>query len=447
MKTLSQILPAKRVTMIQALVCFALVLAICAFSFGTIFSLSFELDEEMQTQIDGFVEQLTGGADVELNISTKIDVSLPFLIASFGSLGEIGEAVMNMMQNAESPDFNPEAAAGVLIEKLADQDFVNLIVFIVLLIASFGTNVVVGLCNILLLIATFTLPITAVISAIRAIFGLLFNIKDMGNAHHKISRALYSIISIFPLLLLVMVVVPEVQFGSAVYATIICCAIGLAVNLIASRLKKYEGEDFRYVNILQITCAASLVGYLLFFFNIMKSNIINAATDALAKGTGDAVGDAIQGGKVDYVPIFLTVLLIAAVFAVIDNLPRILTRLACMSKSHADAYIKPAVVSLLVVILPFVMQSMDMGFEIADEYMSAFITCCVGVVLMAAAEVVIAVLPKSVCPNVSAVRRQEIVTGAYTPVEEAPVEEALAAEEAPATEEAPAEETPVEETV
>jgi hypothetical protein len=421
--------------------------------------LNIDLDEELQAQIDGVVAEISGGADIDLEINTEIDVSLPFLIKSFGSVGDIFQAVMDMAKDAESdPNFNPEAAGAEILEQLKNPDFVNLIVFFVLMIASFGTNIIVGICNIFLLIATFTLPITAVISLIRAIFGLLFNIKDMGNAHHKISRALYSIISCFPLLLFVMVVVPEVHFGGAIYGIIACCAIGLAINLIASRLKKYEGEDVRYINILQITCAASLVGYLLFFFNITKSNLINAAYDALAKGTLDAGGAAIQGNKVDYVPIILTVFLIVGIFAVIDILPKILTRLACMAKTHNDAYIKPAVVSLLVVILPFVMQGMDIGFKIADENMTAFIICCVGVVMMAAAEIVIALLPKSVCPNVSAVRRQEIVTGAYSP--EAPVEEAPAAEAAPAVEEAPAvedapaveeapiaEEAPAEETV
>lgn len=460
MKSLSAILPAKKVTMIQALVCFVLVLVICVMSFGTIFSLSFEVDEKMQEMIDGVVTEI-GGENFELpEIDTKIDVSLPFLVTSVSSVVDVVKAIINTAKDAGSnPDFNPEEMGSEMLAKLNNPDFINLIVFLVLLVSSFGTNIIVGICNILLLIMTFTVPITAVISAIRAIFGLLFNTKDMGNAFHKISRAFYSIIGIFPMVLLVMLVVPDVQLGGAIYGILTCCAIGLVINLIASRLKKYEGEDVRYVNLLQITCGASLVGYLLFFFNVMKSNVIESAYATLTKSTVDGAVDAIKGQGFDFLPILLTVLLIASVFAVVDFLPRIVTRLSCMSKNHSDVYMKPAIVNLLFVILPFVMMGMDMGFEIGDEFMGAFIISCVGVVMMSVAEFVIAIVPKSLCPSVTAVRRQEIVTGAYSPeapaAEEAPTpaaapaaEAAPVAEEAPAAEAAPvAEEAPVEETV
>jgi hypothetical protein len=236
MKSLSQILPAKRVTMIQALVCFALVLAICAFSFGTVFSLNITVDEELESKVDELFSELPVEVDINFEDVTSIDVSLPFLVKSIGSGVSFVQTFFDILGNADSPDFDMEAANAALVEKLQDRDLINLLVFAVLLILSFGSNIIVGLCNVLLLVATFVLPIIAVISAIRAIFGLLFNTNDMGNAHHKISRALYSVISFFPLLLLIMLVVPEVQFGGAVYAILICCAIGLAINLIASRL-------------------------------------------------------------------------------------------------------------------------------------------------------------------------------------------------------------------
>ncbi|MBQ8174748.1 MAG: hypothetical protein IJ009_05035 [Clostridia bacterium] len=453
MKDLSSVLPAKKITLIQTVVCFALILVICFMSFGTIFSLSYDFDADMLDMIcEAFYEIFGDEANdvietIRENEHVQIDVSLPFLMDSASSITDIVDAIANA---AEGGATDPETAIGDIADKLASPDFVNFVIFIILLVMSFTSNALVGFCNLLLLIMVIAVPLTAIISAIRAVFGLLLNLKDIGNAFHKISRAFFSIISIFPLVFLVMIVVPKVQLGGATYGIIALCAVGILLNLVASRLKHYESEDFKYINILQLSMLGGLVGYVLYLFNIMKSEIINAVYSAVGADALDQAGDLISGAEkeFDFLPLILSFVLIILIFAAVDNLTKIITRFACMGKSHSDLNIRGAVTSLLTAILPFVMMALDIGFEIGEEQMPAFIISVVGLAIMAAAEIVLAVLPQQICPTVTAVRRQEIVTGAYIYVdpaeaaaaEAAAVPAAAAEEAAPVVEEAPAEE-------
>ena len=127
---------------------------------------------------------------------------------------------------------------------------------------------------------------------------------------------------------------------------------------------------------------------------------------------------------------------------------KIVTRLACMSKSKSSTHIAVTVIGLLAVIAPFILMNTDFNLTLADSEMTAFVLAAIGIVLMLAAEITLKILSDKLCPTVSSKRRKEIVTGSYiyeeATAEEAPVEE-TPAEEAPA-EETPAEETPAEET-
>lgn len=453
---------SKGVTLAQMVCCLVLILVVCVSSFGTIFTVGFELDEDMTNSIESAINTIGGEAE-DIEIQTEIDVDFFFLVRSAVASGDVIGEIIDTAKDAKEDmeHFDGEEALDNIKEKLMNQDFVNFIVLIVLIAGSFASNIFVGIGNLFLLGLTISLPITAVIATIRALIGVISNRSDVGKALHKISRAFYSVIAVFPMVLLVLVMVPDVRMGGAVYTIMGCCIACLVINFVGSRIKHYEGQDLRYINILQILCVVGLVGYVIFFFNFMQSGIINAAYSTFAKSVGTEIGEAIGGDKsVDYVPIVLTILLLIAVLSALDNLTRIVTRFACMNKGKSAVSIGTAVISLLVIALPIVMKSMDIDFEIAEESMSAFTVTSVGVGIMAAAEILLAVLINKLCPAVSKERRQEIVTGAYyyvageneapaAPVYVAPQPSVtlpiMPAEKAPVTEEPVVEEVPVAE--
>lgn len=409
-------LSGKRITLVQMLISLVLICVIAVMSFGTIFTVGFELDEEMTESIENVIDEMAAEEDLDIEIRTEIDVDLKFMIKSISSVGDVLRVVTDAAKDINDDPMNADGEQIMedITERLLDQDFIDFIVLIVLVFGSFAQNIFLGLGNLLLLAMTFILPITAIIAVIRGLIGVFFNTHDIGRGLHKVSRAFFSLIAQLPLILLVLVMVPGIRMGTGVYGIMICCLLGLIVNFIGSRTKYYEGQDLRYINIVQIVCTVSLVGYVLFFFNFLNSGIMNAAYSTLAKQVAEEVGQAIGGDKsVDAVPIIMTLLLLIAVISVLDNLTRIVTRIACMSKGKSAVSIGNAVISLLVIALPVVMKNMDINFEIDENCMSAFTLTSVGVFIMAAAEILLAILLKKLCPAVSVKRGQEIVTGAY----------------------------------
>ncbi|MBQ9086885.1 MAG: hypothetical protein IJY47_06825 [Clostridia bacterium] len=485
-KALAKILSGKMLTLIQNIVCVVLIVVMALASFGTIFSMDVDIDSETKASVVDLLNDMKSG-DEKIEIPDKIDVSLPFVIRSFGSLADVISAAVdsvketqenvNKLNNAENLEDAEEALNDLEDSKnkskdkdLLSQDLVNFIVFFFALIASFKTHWMVGLCNLLLMFLVFILPLVCVIAAIRALIAIITKRNDPGKAFHKIAKALGSIISVFPLLLVVMVMVPQVQFGGAVTGILGMCVAALIVNLVVSRLKYYDKADFTYLNTVQIVSVGSLVAYLIFFTNIIKSDIMNVLFKRLGsyavKEGAEAIGSAITKteNEPDFLPVLITVLFVILTIVVIKYLSQIVTRIACMSKSKSDSHIVTGVIALITAILPFVlMNHEEFKLELVGDTKNAYTAAVVGLVLLFALEIVMMILSKTLCAASGAERRREIVTGAYiydgsdeeTVAEEAPAEEAPAeavAEEAPAeevsaeavAEEAPAEEVPAE---
>lgn len=401
------------ITLVQTITCFVLLLVICVMSFGTIFSVGIDMDEDtLAERWDDLADGLDLDSDVEFD--SKIDVDFVFMIKSAISIGDVIGAVSQTSKDAMEHSDDLDDSAEDLAEKMSEQDFVNFLVLVLLIAVSFSGNLLLGIGNVFLLVTAVALPLVSIIAALRALIAVLSNTKDIGNAFHKVSKAFVSVIAQFPMVLMVLLLAPDVQLGTPVYIIMACCVGGLVVNFIGSRMKQYSPQDGRYLNLLQIVSLAALVGYLVFFFTVMKSGLIGSASASLRSATKGDFIEAIDDGEFGYAAFFLNIFLIVAVFAIVGNLTNILTRMVCMSKRRSDRNVGTGVLALLIVVLPFVMQAVeDMDFKLDEDSMTTFILTCLGLVIMAVAEFCLAGMPKSVCPEVTANRRQEIVTGAY----------------------------------
>ena len=472
-KALAKTLSGKNLTLIQNIICVVLIVVMALTSFGTIFSLEVDLDSETKKSVEDFLSDMKEG-DEKIDIPDEINVSLPFMIRSVGSLADVLKSAMDglkeMNESADrlnnSDDYEEVSdamddmkdAEKDMKEGMLSQNLVNFAVFIFALGASFKTHWLVGLCNILLMFLVIILPVVCVIAAIRALIALLSKKNDPGKAFHKIAKALGSIIGVFPMLLVVMVMVPEVAFGGAVTGILGMCIAALVVCLVVSRLKYYDKADFTYLNTVQAVSVGSLVAYLIFFTNITKSGFVGTLFKRMgtytAKEVGNAAANAItkneSAAKPDFVPVLLTLVFVVLTISVINYLSQIVTRIACMSKSKSDSHLVTGIFALITAVIPFVlMNHKEFKLELAEKDESTFMVAVVGLVLILVCEIVMMILSKTLCSATPAERRREIVTGAYIYVdteEEVVAEEAVAVE-APAAEEAPAEEAPAEETV
>ena len=480
-KALAKTLSGKKLTLIQNIICVVLIVVMAFASFGTIFTVKTDLDANTLKSVNDLLSNMKV-KDATIEIPEEIDVSLPFMIRSIGSLADVMKAAigaakdtmdnMNDLKNAEDEEAAEEALKGMedaknKFEEMDVKPLVEFAVFFFAIFTTFKTHWMVGLCNLLLLFLVFILPLVCIIAAIRALIAIFSKKNDPGQAFHKIAKALGSIIAVFPLLLVVMAMVPEVAFGGAVTSILTMCIIALVVNLVVSRLKYYDKADFTYLNTVQAVSAGSLIAYLVFFTNLIKSGFIKTLFERLGKYTvkeaGNAAVNAITknetAAKPDFVPVLLTLVFVVLTIIVINYLSKIVTRIACMSKSKSDAHLATGIVAAITAVLPFVLMGLEkFKLQVAEKDKSTLTVAVVGLFLILACEIVMMVLSKTLCSATPVERRREIVTGAYIYVEaeeevvaeeavaeEAPAEEA-AAEEAPA-EEAAAEEAPAEEAV
>ncbi len=425
MKKFLQALRGKSLTVIENCICLTLVLVMCVLSFGTIFTVSFDLDDETRANINEVLTEVAGSSEEPIVIKEKIDVNFAFLLKSAKLIPDIVESAsstLDSVANGEAPTTDPNDTSKI------SQDLVDFVVFLFAILASINSFWLVGVCNLLLLSLVITLPLIVLFSAFFALLGFLFNLKNPGKASHKISKAFHRILNIFPLLLLILVFLPDVKFGGAVYGILALCLVGIGIGLLVSRIKPYDGDDFKYINLLQATSALSLVGYVLFFVNIVKSKLFNSVFAAVS---GRAVTElassvATGSGEVDTVPLVMAVVLVYAAYSVIKSMTRLVTRFACMSKSKSPTHVFKALLGLLVAVIPIVMMSGDINLTLTSAQKGNFAAMIVGLVLMLAAEIALYVLPNKLCPNCTAERRREIVTGSY--VHESQLQSAPAAE-------------------
>lgn len=489
MKFLEKFISPKKLTVIHTLVCFALIIVMFFLSFGTIFTLEVGKGGEVLGEITDMIDELEAEAGEEfpdIEVPTEIDVSFPFIVKSaIGGIKVIPVLVNSVKDMAEKVEdaentLNEEALAesamengvektaeeasekvediedtGLKIVELINQDLINLICLIMAVINAFTTNFIVGVCYALILVIVIMVPISCIFNAILCIISMIKNREDPGKAFHRVGKSFSAIISKFPLILIVKVLVPEVQLGGAIIAMFVTIIIGLVVSFLASRLKGYEKAELKYLNVLQICSAASLVAFLVFFFNMAKTHMLDAFFNKSGSYLMDQVGSMIEEQKVDFLPLLLIYLFVFVLIMICNYLVNIVTRIACMSSSKSDTHIFTTAAGLALVVIPFVLMNTDFKLELGEAEMSAFYVSSVGLILMFVAEIVLKVLSHTVDADISAERRKEIVTGAYVhdldeaanAFEKAVSEEMtdeVSADEA-ATEETPAEEAATEE--
>ena len=103
-KALAKALSGKNLTLIQNIICAVLIVVMALTSFGTIFSLEVDLDSETKKSVENFLSDMKEG-DEKIDIPDEINVSLPFMIRSVGSLADVlKSAIDGLKEMNESAD-------------------------------------------------------------------------------------------------------------------------------------------------------------------------------------------------------------------------------------------------------------------------------------------------------------------------------------------------------
>ena len=446
-------LPKKIVSTVQLWASLLLIVLAFVFSMTPIITLN---NVENADEIFEMMGELDLG-DVGQYIEEETEVSSPKLISSISLLVKIVSAASDDEGQGENDlaeyldtEEGKEAVATTLCLAASivktidfeDSDGIFSVVF----------NVLVGIIGLFtVLLITLALPFVFGIIALISLIKALKNIKTPENAAPSLSRKLPGMISLPLILMLFQCVVPGMTYASGVVAICIISVVATVLNFVASRARMYQKDQFKYLNVVQGCSLVGIIGFLVFFFNIIRTGIFKAfisggyaeyLTKALA--AKDAGADVNGGYIVDGVLMIIYLVIMLSAVAYLEKAAR---RFSCSAKRERkrgligmfssakikDNDIVAAILCLAAFIIPTYIAGAKHGYfnpsstestgdfsflnlaEAQEGYLNGAL---VGIIIMIVAEIAVIVLKKVFCADIKAEDTEAVLTGnAKTPDE------------------------------
>ena len=476
----------KLLTYIKNLVCIVIIAVILAMSFGTIFTMKAPTEGKAVEVFDKIINSVGDGDSVSM--PDKVDISIPFLVKSVGSAGKVIKSAfstLNSAQNASDalndaqsdiendPSSIEDAKSDIdeniddlkkntneLSENLRDETFVGFVTFIAAIVGAFSENIFLALIYIALIFLVISFPTTIAVRLIISIVSYVIHIANPSAAVNTVSKSYRTVISLFPLLLLIKMVAPAVAFTSSVIVMALLLALGVVLGVVISRLRKYTPAQLKYINLVQLMSAVALIGYVLFLAGFSKLGLFDALWSEIPKFFKSASAANI------FIALVLIVAMIVLLILAFKHIKNIACRLACMlptpkakkkkpiKKFAKDTYIPTAAASVALVVIPFVLPIVGFNFNMGNG-IASFALFALGLGIMFIAEILMMALKKPLCAGLTPEDVKSVLSGYTDPENEAvttestlendTAEEASAEAEAVITEQISEESVPLEE--
>lgn len=489
---MKQLNVSKKVTApLMVWVSIVLIAATLLFSFMPIMCLDTSLNGE---GINEMLDKI--GGDIDIEIPEKVEITVGKLINSVRVIGKIikvASEAANEASGTENTTDGPSAAEDLqaFMESPQGKETVLVAAAVATTLVDafdFGEdahwismvmNILIVFISLMSVLAfVFIIPIKVIIMLIKALIPALSNVKTPELAASKVSTKLPEMLAIPFTIMVFQTFVPGMTYGWGLIAMTITVATSVLFCTVITRLRTYETKKFMYLNVVQGVSVVSIVGFFVFFFNILKTNVV---TRFLKGKFGEQLVNLVLGkteadlAKKPFEPnnayILDFVLIFAFIIAFLSSVAYIsfaANRLSCTidpknkDRKMADSKIVFAVVMLITYIAPTLVAGKNNFFnDVASKAtegdasflvletaeVSALKTALIGIIIMIVAEIALIVLKKVLCKDLTALEASAIVCGmdATPEAEEAPAE-TPEAEEAPA-ETPEAEEAPVAEEV
>lgn len=338
---------------------------------------------------------------------------------------------------------------------------------------------------IILIITAFPI-ILAVQSVIKLIYALT-KLKDPDVANSKLSSLVPSYLPVVLLFAILLTLFDGLVFGSGLTLLMVICCVNILANIVFSRLRSYEAQDLRYINLFQGSYLVASVGALLFFFNLLNVGVLrNFLTDLTnyvdtLYTESETINTILKMLNRSFTPsalylidLILIVFYLAFALNVATNAIPICAARIGLSKAKSSkktSLIYLGATGLIGSVLPIVVSNLQNGrhyelessgfenivvneaesfsiFTLSSDATSCLIGMIVGSILILGAGIALKVMTPMLCPGMSKEHASDIANGMASAVAvEAPVavatpiaEESAPVEEAPVAEEAPVEE-------
>lgn len=465
-------IPKKQMTMIQVWVSIVLVVIALVMSFMPIITLK-TVDNADQ------IEELMSDLDINVKIPEQVNVSAVSLIKG-------GKMIADIISIA-SDDTPDQKKVDAFEEKLTSKDGQNTVMTAVAVVAtvvdavgdddgsssSSGSNALSVIFEVMIIIMallgvlalTLILPILFIIKTIKALVAGLTNLKTPGEAVSKVSDTLFGSLTLVFLLMLLQTLLPGMKYGFGLVGIVVVAICSAVMNTIVSRLYSYNKNQFMYINLLQGASIVGAVGFFVFFFNLVKSNIFSRFLNGTYTTYLTDVADQqilAEKMKIDpeinsmfWVDGIAIIALFVLVIVTIGYLTSNIARFSCSLKGGDSclgtaivATIAAGVASFLVnakhgyyIILKSKDAEGDFSFleNMTKAELGAVKVAMTGAIIMLVVEIALMVLKKVLCKGMTKDEMKMVASGNMASAEaeaEAPVaEEASAAEaEVPAAE-------------
>ena len=488
---MKQLNVSKRVTgHIQLWASVLLAILTVVFSFMPIFKIK-TAEKGFVDQMNEMIEKVVPGEDLE--IPEEIGISAPKLIGSISMITKIVGAV----GTGENAAQKQEELEKYLESEKGKEAIVTSMAIASSLLGSFGDllgdeegeektemnifglilDVMVSVIGLFaVLIFTLYLPIWAIIIALIVLIKALRNMNEPEEVSAQVAGKLVPMLTLPLSVMLFQCVVPGMSYASGIVGL---CAIGIvavALGFVLSRLRSYNKDEFVYLTIVQGGALLAIVGFMVFFFNLIKVGIFKSfvngpyfgymASAIVAKETGATV----SGGYI--VDGVMMLVYLAMVLSCTKYLAKAAQRFGGLTKKKKkgtvamkDNNLINVIFMLPIYILPVIVKGMKhcltsvtaTSTEGATSFLtllpaqeSALTGILVGLIIMLVAEIAVVVLKKVLCKGLTEESAAAILASTVTVDHSkaaAPAAEVAApAAEVAATETAATEET-VEETV
>lgn len=467
--------PRKIVSTIQMWGSLLLILLALIFSFTSIITLK---TFENASDISEMISEVVPGADLE--IPEEIEVSAPKLVGSISLIAK----VVGVSIDAANPPTTPEEAEdqakareeldAYLESEEGKEDITTAIALAVTVMNTFDfegndgilamvLNVFISLVGFLgVLILVFVIPIMLIVKFIQALITCLKNMKTPENGSAAVGNKLSDMVSMPLVLMLFQCVVPGMSYASGIVTICILSIISVVLNFVVSRLREYPAKQFRYLNILQLPAFVGIIGFLVFFFNLINTGIFKSFTSGTfaAYMTSSLAIDAAGGTPnnsyiVDAILMLVYLVIVLSCTTYLDKATR---RFSCTVKADKpngliglfmkgkakDNGLVTAIISLAIFIIPTVVSGMKHYYldptSTADEGVASFLIltpdqesaltgALIGIIIMIIADISVLVLKKIFCKDLTEDEATELMMGkAKTSAEKLAEAEAIVAE-------------------
>ena len=284
--------------------------------------------------------------------------------------------------------------------------------------AENGSNIalveaIVFVCGMIaLLFFSFILVFAIFYAAIRTAFGYI-SIKKKGRTSQEVlSKSMFPIFKLLPMLVITQLILPELNYGLAIWIIVILALALIAVAVLVSRLIIYDAPDLKYFNAFQGASALGFIGLVFFLMNLMKTALLNVAIVRIID-TAFFVGIP-SGNFFNLFYLAFLIVLFITVSCSLRSINRISSKLACISNAKSQVGIGKSVWMLFIIIIPAVMMLFgDSIFYLTTERLTALILTAVGIIIIITAEILLSVFTKKFGQGSSEENRRRIARGTY----------------------------------